>query len=62
MIILTLNVVAYGSYGRGGGTGDIGRGRVRLFKRENGHVDFDKIVAYNCLSRCKWLWEFWRLI
>ena len=48
--ITTLNVVAYASYGRGGGTGDIGRLLVlvlllALYRDENGHVDFDKIVA-----------------
>ena len=58
--ITTLNVVAYASYGRGGGTGDIGRlpgfgfASSSFYRDENGHVDFDKIVAYNSGSSVTW--------
>ena len=58
--ITTLNVVAYASYGRGGGTGDIGAlpgygyASSSFYRDENGHVDFDKIVAYNSGSSVTW--------
>jgi len=39
-----LSTVLYGSWGRGGGTGGIGRGYE---KTEDGHMDWDKIVANN---------------
>ncbi len=50
--IFTLNTVAYGSWGRGGGNGSIGningRGqRDGLFKDANGHIRFDDIAAWN---------------
>ncbi len=40
-----LSTVLYGSWGRGGGTGMLGRGsRIR---KDNGEIDFDQIVANN---------------
>lgn len=48
----TLNTVAYGSWGRGGGNGAIGsingKGqRDSFFKDNNGHIRFDDIAAWN---------------
>ena len=57
----TLSTTVYASYGRGGGTGDIGRlygyqyfsgdlnynGRYALRNPQNGQVDFDKIYSSN---------------
>jgi hypothetical protein len=40
----SLSSVLYASFGRGGGTGDFGRGRVRT---EEGQVDFDAIRVNN---------------
>lgn len=43
-----LSTSVYGSVGRGGGTGDIGREREFLLPRDyNGQVNFDEIVAWN---------------
>ena len=40
-----LSTVAYASWGRGGGTGMLGRGpRIR---KDNGEIDFDAIVQNN---------------
>ena len=44
---LDLSTVIYGSWGRGGGTGGVGRGRVRLDNRE---IDFDAIQTNNIAS------------
>ncbi|RAJ12169.1 TonB-dependent receptor [Olleya aquimaris] len=42
---LELSSVLYASWGRGGGTGGLGRGRVR--NDSNGQIDFDQIVENN---------------
>lgn len=42
---LELSTVLYASWGRGGGTGNVGNGRVR--NDENGLIDFDQIVENN---------------
>ena len=41
---LDLSTVLYASWGRGGGTGGVGRGRERT---DNGQIDFDQIVENN---------------
>ena len=41
---LDLSTVLYASWGRGGGTGNVGNGRVRTANRE---IDFDQIVENN---------------
>ena len=41
---LDLSTVLYASWGRGGGTGNVGRGRERT---DNGQIDFDQIVENN---------------
>lgn len=48
-----LNTVGYASFGRGGGTGDLGSvngKRAREFQDANGLVNFDAIVAANAAS------------
>ncbi|SEQ01136.1 Outer membrane receptor proteins, mostly Fe transport [Myroides profundi] len=50
--IFTLNTVAYGSWGRGGGNGALGKingkdQRHEMFKDQNGHIRFDDIAAWN---------------
>ncbi|MEC3906498.1 TonB-dependent receptor [Tamlana sp. 2201CG12-4] len=42
---LDLSTVLYASWGRGGGTGGLGRGRVR--NDSNGLIDFDQIIVNN---------------
>ena len=44
---LDLSSVLYGSWGRGGGTGDVGRGRVRIETPGGREIDFDAIEANN---------------
>lgn len=45
---LELSTVLYASWGRGGGTGGLGRGRVR--NEEDGLIDFDQIQTNNIAS------------
>ncbi|NNM24252.1 MAG: TonB-dependent receptor, partial [Flavobacteriaceae bacterium] len=46
---LDLSTVLYASWGRGGGTGGLGRGRVRVggFGNNQDEIDFDQIVINN---------------
>lgn len=57
----TLSTSAYASFGRGGGTGDIGRGpsfgfasSSRYRNPANGQFDYDRLAAYNSGQTVTW--------